>query len=233
MLAFNGLTPEVVRRFAVDALHLWSNTPMTHGDLDNQRWLTDTQQIVRDLRNDLLIVQTPSLQALAGRLDGSAVNTSILRLASTTTHVGTLTAESLDGKPLSESGALLLKRTSTAYNDQIKMAPSNGGPKSWRVTSMGAAPIRTDGKPAAIPDRVELNGKLLIEIYLQYGTWEYLTAPDRALLYLDTGNIAVNLPEKPKLVRWHTGKEVIEVTPDTPKITIPTGVRLTEIVWDR
>ena len=140
-------------------------------------------------------------------------------------------AESLDGNPLKSSSSVLVKMTSRARNDQVKLDPADDGPKAYKLSSLGEAPIRTDGKAVDTPTRVELDGKLLLELYLQNGTWEYLREPDRALLYLDTGDITINLPTKPKLVRWHTADEIIELDPTSSKLTIPSGVRFTEIIW--
>ncbi len=123
--------------------------------------------------------------------------------------------------------------TSRAHNDMVKLEAATDGPKPYKLSSLGEAPIRTDGKAAETPTRVELAGKLLLELCLQNGTWEYLLEPDRALLYLDTGDISINLPEKPKLVRWHTDDDTIEFTPCGTQLTIPGGVKFTEIIWNK
>ncbi|MHB0938583.1 MAG: alpha-amylase family protein [Armatimonadota bacterium] len=233
LLGFHNLRDEVVLRFALDAMQSWCGTPMTHATMDQGLWVSDTRQITRKLKSQLLVIDTPTLQSLAGQLSTpSGVSTSAVRL-STTTRLGTLTVESLEGKPLKESGSLLVKMTSLARNDQLQIAPAQSGPKPQRLTSLGTAPIRTDGRATATPSRVEVGGKLLIEVGLQNGTWEYLATPERAYLYLDTGTVGVTLPEKPKLVRWHTGKDVIDYTPDSTRLIVPGGVRVTEIVWEK
>jgi len=233
LLGFHNLREDLVLRFALDAMHTWCNTPMTHATMDQGRWVADTKQITRNLKTELLSVDTPTFQSMAGELtSAAAVSTSLVRLA-TTTRLGTLTVESLEGKPLNESASLLVKMTSIARNDQLKIAPALSGPKPQRLTSLGVAPVRTDGRATTAPSRVEVGGKMLIEVGLQNGTWEYLTTPDRSFLYLDTGTISVTLPEKPKQVRWYTGQEVVTSTPDSPRLIIPNGVRVTEIVWER
>jgi len=233
LFGFNNLRADIALRFAVDALHTWSDAPMTHSSLDQGRWLSDTRQLNRDLKRHLLTVDTPVLQAMAGQLTtGTEISTSQVRLT-TDTPLGTLTVESLEDKPLKESGTLLVKMTSLARNEQADIISTPSGPKPHRLASLGTAPVRTDGRAITTPSRIEVGGKLLIEVGLRNGTWEYLTAPDRAFLYLDTGNVGVMLPEKPKLVRWHTGGEVITFTPDSNRLIIPGGVRITEIVWNR
>jgi len=234
VMGFRNMRPEVTLRVAMDALRDWRNAPISHAQLDQDRIVSDTGQLVRENDARQLEVDTPTLQAIAGRFDGkdNPNSTSALTLA-TTTPVGTLLAESLDGKPLKESATFLVKMTSRARNDKVVLEPVDDGPKPFRLSSLGEAPIHTDGKPDAKPTRVELAGKLLLELYLQNGTWEYLAEPDRALLYLDTGDITINLPEKPKLVRWYTSDDVMELAPSDTKVTIPSGVRYTEIVWGR
>jgi hypothetical protein len=122
---------------------------------------------------------------------------------------------------------------SRARNDQTAINPASDGPKGHKLTVLGEPPIRTDGKASLIPTRVEFNGKLLLEMNLQDGTWEYLAEPGRALLYLDTGDIALKLPERPCLIRWHAATDVIEMKPLDNTLTIPAGIRYTEIVWEK
>jgi len=232
VFGFNNLRYDIALRFAVDALHTWSNAPMTHSSLDQGRWLSDTRQLNCDLKRHLLTVDTPTMQAMAGQLTAAEITTSQVRLT-TDTPLGTLTVESLENKPLNESGTLLVKMTSLARNEQADITPAPSGPKPQRLSSLGTAPIRTDGRAITVPSRIEVDGKLLIEVDMRNGTWEYLTAPDRAFLYLDTGSVGVTLPKKPKQVRWHTGGEIITFTPDSTRLVIPGGVRVTEIVWDR
>ena len=232
VLAFHALKPELAVRTALDALHAWSDIACSSADVDKNRWVTDTGQITRDAAQGVLRVDTPYMQALAGRLDAAPIATSQLRLT-TTTPVGTLTAETLDDKPFTGGAeSFLVTMTSKARNDAVTCS-TGAGPKPFRFPTLGEAPIHTDGQAFSMPTRVELGGKLLLELYLQNGTWEYLVEKDRALLYLDTPNITINLPEKPRLVRWHTGTDILTLTPTSTRLVIPGGVKFTEIVWDR
>ncbi len=184
MLGFRNMRPDMVVRVALDALRDWRGAAISHTDVDNDRWVSDTGQLIRNVADDArnLLVDTPTLQVVAGRLDSQAQQTSALKLT-TTTPVGTLLAESLDGVPLKGSTILRVKMTSRARNDQVKMDATDNGPKAYKLTSIGEAPIRTDGKASDTPTRVEVGGKLLLELYLQNGTWEYLkrTRPRAAL----------------------------------------------------
>lgn len=105
-----------------------------------------------------------------------------------------------------------------------------GGPKEYRLTAIGEPPILTDGKTSSIPTQVSINGKLLIELGLRNGSWEYLYTPTRALLYLDTPDIIVKVPSQPKLVRFY-GATVREEKPTENFFTVPAGIKLTEILW--
>jgi hypothetical protein len=231
VIAFRNLRPDVAVRVAIDSLRDWYNAPVSHTDLDQGFWRTDTGQIERDTDDGILKVNTPTMQAVTGLL-GTEQPISVGALKVTTsTPVGALVAESLDGQPLGTGGQVLVKMTSKARNAQTTITPAPDGPKAHRLTSLGMPPILTDGQPAATPTRVELGGKLLLELGLRNGTWEYLLDNDRALLYLDTGDIAVKFPQVPKLVRWYTDGETMDVTPTSETITIPAGVRYTEILW--
>ncbi|HEY3377663.1 MAG TPA: hypothetical protein VGL77_09240, partial [Armatimonadota bacterium] len=65
IIAFRNLTEETAIRVAIDTLRDWNNAPVTHDDLDQNRWRTDTGQIERNLAAKLLRVETPTLQVLA------------------------------------------------------------------------------------------------------------------------------------------------------------------------
>lgn len=233
LIGFKNLRADTAVRVALDALRDWRGAKISHTNVDQGRFVSDTGQVVRNENTRMLQVDTPTLQAMAGRMDSQPnMETSALHLT-TTTQVGTLMAESLDGKALTESANYLVKMTSKARNDMVKLDPVNDGPKPFKLSTLGVAPIRTDGKAVGTPTRVELAGKLLIELYLQNGTWEYLVEPNHALLYVDTGDISVNLPEKPKLVRWYTAGDTMELVPTSTRISIPNGVRYTEIIWGK
>lgn len=233
VFGFRNLRYDLAARIAVDALHTWYNADLSHVDYDKGIFHSDTGQISRDANNGILRVDTLPLQVIAGRLDqATPVQTSLLSLL-TTTPVGTLTAESLDGKSLGDSAHFIVTMTSKARNDQMGLEQMDHSPaaKSHRLDRLGIPPIRTDGKPAAKPTRICIADHLLLELFLQNGTWEYLQEGNRALLYLDTGDITIRLAEKPALVRWFTAGDVIEMTPLDVTFTIPHGVRYTEIIW--
>ncbi|HEX2949839.1 MAG TPA: hypothetical protein VHV83_09785 [Armatimonadota bacterium] len=231
IIGFRNLQEDLATRVAVDALHDWKNAAISHNDFDQGRRRSDTGQIDRSFAANLLRIETPTIQAIVGDFTSqAALQTSSLQL-STPTPIGTLVAESLDGKPLAETERYAIKMTSRAHNDQTLIKPSNDGPKPHKLTSLGEPPIITDGKPSATPTRLTFNGKVLLDMQLMNGTWEYVAEPERALLFLDTGDILVKLPQQPALIRWHTQGDVIEMKPTDNTFTVPAGVRFTEIIW--
>ncbi|MHB9022951.1 MAG: hypothetical protein ACYC7E_02085 [Armatimonadota bacterium] len=230
-IIFRNLRPEVAVRVAIDALRDWYNAPISHTDLDRGFWRTDTGQIERNTGDGLLKINTPSMQAVAGMLGSKGpIGVGAVQVT-TSTPIGALVVESLDGQPLNSAAQVLVKMTSKARNAHTMITPGNEGPKPHRLTSIGIPPILTDGQATTTPTRVELAGKLLLELGLRNGTWEYLLESDRALLYLDTGEIPVKFPQIPKQVRWYTDNETIDVTPAGDTVMIPTGVRYTEVIW--
>lgn len=227
---FHNLKYDHASRVALDALRDWSGAAVSHQSIDKGIYNSDTRQLQRNLHTRVLTIDTPTMQAIVGRFDTGVQRTSALALTSPT-PIGTISAESLDGKPLAESERYLLKMTSKARNDMMQLTPEPKGPKPFKLYSLGSPPIRTDGVASKAPTRVELGGKPLFELYLQNGTWEYLAEPGHALLYLDTGDVRVTLPAQAKLIRWHMPGNVIELEPTSPMFTVPSGVLYTEIIW--
>lgn len=231
IIGFRNLPEFLAQRVALDALRDWSQAAVSHADLDENRWRTDTGQLERNLSTELLRIDTPTMQALVGALDGqSALRTSGFLLSSPT-PIGTFVAESLDGTPVASSQHISVKMTSRAVNDNTVVVAADDGPKPFKFVARGGPPIRTGGVRSSVPTRVIRNGALLIELGLRDGTWEYLLQPGRALLYLDTGNITVTVPTRPQLVRMYSTRNPIELTPDENSFTVPEGVKFVEILW--
>lgn len=233
IIGFRNLPEDTAVRVALDALHDWNNAKVSHNDIDQRCWRTDTGQIARDQNARLLRLDTPTLQALAGNFDvPAALKTGDFTLA-TPSQTGTFTAESLDGKPLATSTTYLIKMTTRARNEGTNLVAAADGPKEYKLVSAGSLPIRSDGKVSTAPTRVEFAGKLLLELGLQDGNWEYLVEPDRTLLYLDTGDVPVTLPDRPKNVRlFQTGKTT-DLQPEGTTFTVPAGTRYVEVDWSR
>jgi hypothetical protein len=233
VIGFRNLPESLAVRVALDALHDWYALPVSHADIDQNCWRTDTGQLTRDMNTSVLSIDTPTVQAMAGNLAiPGGTHTSQLTL-STTTPIGTLMAESLDGQPLATSNTLFVQMTSRANNTGLAIAAANDGPKPQRLTALGDPPIFTDGKPTSSATVVTLAGKPLISVAMQNGNWEYLVKPGHALLYLDTDGISVTLPARPRVVRFHSEHDVTELAPSGASFTAPPGTRLIEIVTDQ
>lgn len=226
-LGFRTMKETWTPRIVLDTLREWSGALTSHQDLDRGAYNADTGQIRRDARAGTLLIDTPTFQGFAGQFT-APLRTDTVSLR-TTTKIGTLCVESLDGKPLVESARYLVKMTSRARNDQTTIAATAGGPKPHRLSALGTAPIITDGTTTGTTT-ITLDGAPLIELGLQEGCWEYLVEPARALLYLDTANVRVTLPVKPRLLRWHSPGRRMDVTPDSATFTVPGGVSFVEII---
>ncbi len=100
VMGFRNMLPDTVVRVALDALRDWRGAALSHTIVDQGRWASDTGQLLRDDDARMLKVDTPTLQAFAGRLDSRPEMTTSAVKLTTTTPVGTLLVESLDGKPL-------------------------------------------------------------------------------------------------------------------------------------
>ena len=70
VLGFRNMRPDTVVRVALDALRDWRGAAISHANVDQERWVSDTGQLIRDTDARNMPVDTPTLQALAGRLDG-------------------------------------------------------------------------------------------------------------------------------------------------------------------
>lgn len=231
-IGFRNLTPDLGVRITLDALRFWANAPVSHSDRDQGIVRSTTGQLTRDTNARLLRIDTPGFQALAGRFDTlTALHTSALSVT-TPTPIGTITAESLDDLALTDSRRVLVKMTSRANNDQVKIIPATGKcPKPNMLSTLGDAPILTEGTASKTPTRIEIGGKLLIAIGLQNGTWEYLMTDKRSDLFIDTEGITITLPARPQLLRWDADGQQQTLEPKNQTIVLPKGARQVEIVW--
>lgn len=201
IIGFHNLREALAVRIALDALREWDKAPALRAALENGRRQSDTGQIIRENYAHLLRLETPALQLVAGILTGN-INTSNCRFF-TNSKIGTISVESLDNKPLDKTTSLLVKMTSKANNNALSILPATDGPKPFKLTSLGTAPIISGGISSDIPTRIEVAGKLQLELMMQDGNWEYLHEGKRALLYLDCGDIFIRFPQIPLKVTGH------------------------------
>jgi hypothetical protein len=231
VVLYRNATPELVMRSALDALSVWHGAAVSHTDLDRQCWRSDTGELVRDVRAEQLVIDTPAFAAVAGKLGAVFPSVAGALRVSSATPSAVVTAESLDGAPLTAARRIVVKMVTRADNTGLRLSPTPDGPRAFHMDVEGTAPIVTGARSSATPTVVEIGGQPLLQIGMVNGVWEYVSEPDRAMLYLDADGVTITLPRTPKLIRCHTRDGVVERTPNTPTIALPAGTRLVEISW--
>ena len=187
-----GVSTDLVYRSAVDLLNEWNRSGITHSAIDNQVYVTNTKEIIRDAKQGILTLVTPKLAALAGNLNkGRAISAGAMSV-STNNPVSVFSVESFDNLPLEKSKNFLLMMTTTAENTNIKLAPAKDGPKPNKLSSLGTMPILTAGKIGqTYLTSVSINNKPVISLNILNGNMQLLVENARALLYLDTPSTKV------------------------------------------
>jgi len=169
--------------------------PPAHAALDAQTYTSDTGQLTRRLRDERLILDTPSVQAFAGALDSEAMRTSSLTVRSAS-PLGVLIALSLDGKPLTQSETLLVKQVTMAGNTGEKKSTREAPPGSpgLKLEDFGTAPVLTHGEPTDHPTSVDLAGQPLLKAFLTNGTWEAIRKGRGWCVWCDTPSARFSFP---------------------------------------
>lgn len=146
-------------------------------------------QVVRFQNSGMLGVETPRAIALCGELPTNrALNVGSFTLISPT-PIGALMAVSLDGKPLDRSRNYVVKMVSRAENtDQLLSPAAQGAPGKYVLKNWGKAPVRTFGRPGR-PMILKHNGKPILSLALEEGSWELLVKDGRGTLVCDTSGI--------------------------------------------
>jgi hypothetical protein len=157
--------------------------------LENGVFAASNGQVVRFQGSGMLGIETPRAIALCGELPlNRPLNLGSFTLISPT-QIGALMAVSLDGKPLARSSRYVVKMVSRAENtdQQLEAAPA-GAPGKFRLKSWGKAPVVTLGR-AGKPMILKHNGKPILSLALEDGTWELLVKDGHGTLVCDTGGI--------------------------------------------
>jgi hypothetical protein len=146
-------------------------------------------QVVRFQNTGMLGVETPRAVALCGELPTNrALNVGSFTLVSPS-PVAALMAVSLDGKALDRSRHYVVKMVSRAENtNQALEAAPPGAPGKFRLKDWGKAPVRTFGRSGK-PVILKHNGRPILSLALEDGTWELLVKDGRGTLVCDTGGI--------------------------------------------
>lgn len=193
-------------RVALDAIGQLYDDPVSHRMVDNNRFASDTGQVRRLVDAELLVLNAPLTQGFAGSFAKTALlKTSGLEL-STPTPFGALVWVSLDGKPIASSQRWSLKMVTMAANsgEEKNLHHSNAEKTIYALTALGKAPIDTFGKPSTEPTTITMNGKPLLSLYLQNGTWELVCEGGEYRFYSDTPNVKFSLPSLEGAVKFTT-----------------------------
>ncbi len=225
---FRTLREDLAMKVALDLLYKWNNYPVSHRTIESGVYRTDTREIIRDTNKGRMFIDTPNIQAITGQLAGTTLRTSNV-LLKTDTPIGTLTVESLQKESINDSKSIRIAMTTRAVNTGVSVSKVAGKTKPYRLNAFGTAPISTDATLGIT--HVEINNKLVIELGMKNGTWEYICEPDTALLTVDTPNTTVTLPHKPRVIRYHFATGHSDVTPTSPTFIFPNGATLAEIGW--
>ncbi len=148
---------------------------------DSLKILKAGSVLYRDTEKGYATINTPTFQCVQGQLEKyQPYEASNLKVISAST-IGCVVITALDGKPLTQSTHYSLKMATVSINrgERLDAVTTGHGAGQFVLMSSGGAPIQTLGKPVEKPTQISLNGKPLIDAYLENGTWE---------LELDTQN---------------------------------------------
>jgi hypothetical protein len=192
---FHTLSEENKLRVALDALGQLFDEPIHHDAAANRRFVSDTGQVVRVEASNLLIVDAPCAQTIAGNLNEGTIRTSQMSLQ-TPTPEGALMWVSLDGKPAEASQQWQLKMATIAANTGEKKEPhaAGGNVMKYALTAEGDAPVLTFGEPSTKPTGISLGGAEVARLYLQNGGFEIVRDRRNYLVYLDTPGTKLEFP---------------------------------------
>ena len=193
---FRRLTAEQKLRVALDALGQMAGGSISHRQVDEGIYTTDTGQLTRDVKAGLMAVDTPRLHAVAGNLSSaSKARTSALSVA-TAASTGAVVWASLDRLPADKSQHWVLKMVTVATNTGQSLRHHHSGADGdiYAVDLIGSTPISSIGEKTTRPTVVSLDGREVVRIYLKNGSWELLYEGGRYYLACDTEGIEVELP---------------------------------------
>ncbi len=166
-----------------------AGAPVSHRMLENGILGASNGQVVRFQNGGMLGVETPRTIALCGEIPvNRALNVGSFTLVSPTS-IGALMAVSLDGRELKSSRHFVVKMVSRAENTNQMLDPAPAGaPGRFRLKDWGKAPVLTFGRPGKAMI-LKHNGKPILSLALEDGTWELVVKNGKGTLVCDTGGI--------------------------------------------
>lgn len=193
---FRQLNADLQLRVALDAIGQLFGDAVSHSFVDNKRYASDTGQVRRLLDEELLVVNAPQAQVLAGNLQGPAARSNQLLSVTTPSALGAVVAVSLEPNPLREASRWMIKMVTTATNtgEEKNLHHSNAEKTTYALTALGKPPIATLGEASATPTTVRLGDKQVLTAYMVNGVWELVCMGGDYYLYCDTPGIKFALP---------------------------------------
>jgi hypothetical protein len=173
-LLLADVNEEIFLRYAVDFMNRTYGTPMTHKEVEQKRFVSDTGQIIRDSGKGILFIDSEKIKVISGKFKvGEKYSVLGLDIISQS-PIATIVVTSLDNKALTESEKFVVKMVTVAENRLQAILPSrNPQMKDYFVlATSGMCPVQTHPVPSETPTKIMLNNQELINVYLKNGTFE-------------------------------------------------------------
>jgi len=184
-LAFSQLNADEVVEAALSALRRAHKISSDPRESERGLFRSDTGQVRRDAGKGRFDVLTPTVQVLAGNLEGARGFAGGLGVGGA--EQGALVALSLDGLPLAQSRRYVVKMASDAHNrDEVAGRDPRFQDGQFRVDSIGSGPIVSGAKATPTPLEVRMNDQRLLRIWSGGGSWELLIDGQRETFWCDS-----------------------------------------------
>jgi len=192
-LLLADVNEEIFLRYAVDFMNRTYGTPMTHKEVEQKRFVSDTGQIIRDSGKGILFIDSEKFKVISGKFKvGEKYSVSGLDIISQS-PIATIVVTSLDNKALTESEKFVVKMVTVAENRLQAILPSrNSQMKDYFVlATSGMFPVQTHPVPSETPTKIMLNNQELINVYLKNGTFEIVFDYKKGeyLVFCDGNNV--------------------------------------------
>lgn len=192
---YHALQPEDKLRATLDAFGQLYDERISHDYLETERFVSDTRQIVRDEGAELLVVNTPTFQAIAGALETADRATGRMSVRSDST-IGAVCWLSLDGRGPDESRRWVLKMVTIALNtDEDKSLHVGERERAiFALEAAGSPPVTTLGEPVSGGTAVAFNDTEVARVGMVNGTWEIVRDGGSYHVYCDAPGAQITIP---------------------------------------
>jgi hypothetical protein len=227
---YHALEAEDKLRATLDALGQLYDERISHDYVETGRFVSDTRQIVRDEDDELLVVNTPTFQAIAGAVEHASQATGRMAVRSDSS-IGAVCWLSLDGRGPEESRRWLLKMVTIALNTDERKALHVGERERaiFALEEPGEAPITTLGEAVTGGTTVELGGTPVARVRMVNGSWEIVRDGNEFHVFCDTPGVAIEIPGAGgTAVGWTSGGQTTEIEFDGA-LTWPEGASMVTI----